>query len=467
MTNHRSFVRITLGALALLLVSFTRGSSGGPLVQSTNYPHWAKVYSYQDLYGSRYSVSAAGVRPTPDGGLVVASTRAYAGSDLCVEQMGYLKLSPWGRVVWTTAGLECQDQGESRALAVAVLADGRVAALGRYQSDYSAQSYVTLFMHGSGGGLKWTRTLLSSYDEGASYDLQPSSDGGLLIAAFLKDGHWLARLDSAGTILWQKRLDASVFSLRATADGGFVAAGTSVELDDPSSDAWIAKFDALGAISWQKSIGDPGAADGFRRVVPVADGYLAAGETAGLGSSRRDVWLVKFDLAGGLVWQRAFARSKPGAYHRSSSLVPLSGGGLLLAGFPATYDGDYYAEFGFALSLTSEGAIVWARRYKFRISDVIQTSKGDLVMTGDAIPGTPCIPGGYGRFVVARLDAKGKVGSACCLIGAPDIVGRTTAAVAYDANLTLYDSPAVVGTLAIANPGSYSVRVDKVCVSAR
>lgn len=129
---------------------------------------------------------------------------------------------------------------------------------------------------------------------------------------------------------WQKSLGGSKYeqanAMQQTADGGYIAAGeTNSNNGDVSGnhgggeivlDVWVVKLDAAGGLVWQKCLGGTGN-DGAKAVQQTDDGgYIVAGYTTstdgdvtgnhGTGGSypTADAWVVKLNATGALVWQR-------------------------------------------------------------------------------------------------------------------------------------------------------------------
>jgi hypothetical protein len=454
MRNHRSFVWAALCLLALLAVPATSGISEARITAGLKSLHWAGLYrvDVNVSYGDHFLPGR--VRKTGDGGLAIGMNGWADHASWSGEQMTVLKLDARGRTVWATAPLTCGDDGYCTVKALAILSDGRIAVLAHYLFQYDSEDgYLVLMVLGSNGAFKWMKTFLGTYDAEGYYDLQPAANGGMLVAGALKQGHWVARLNSTGRITWQGRLDAAIYALQRTSDGGFIAAGVSGDFDSVSSDAWIAKFNAVGGITWQKALGDPAAADCFHRVIVMGDGYLAAGETRGLGASAQDSWVVRFDWAGHIRWQHAFARPGSGSSTTTHSIARLHDGGILECGD------------GFVLKLNAQGNIVWQRQYSASMADGIELGSGDLALIGEPADESTCWPVGIAfRYILAgRFDSAGRIGPDCCLVSDADLGGRATVAVPYITHYSTIHSPAMVRNLDPTDPGPRAATGTAVC----
>lgn len=81
-------------------------------------------------------------------------------------------------------------------------------------------------------------------------------------------------------------------SVQATADGGYIIAGYTRSFGAGGADAWVLKLDANGNVIRQKTFGSPGT-DEASSVEPTADGgYVAAGTTGSFGAGYADAWVL-------------------------------------------------------------------------------------------------------------------------------------------------------------------------------
>lgn len=183
------------------------------------------------------------------------------------------------------------------------------------------------------GELQWQKAFGGNSTE-LAYSIQQTSDGGYFFAGktFSNNGdvsgshgdldYWAVKLDSLGSILWQRTLGGSgkdeCNSAMQTTDGGFILAGNSASTDGDVTnpigyhDYWIVKLNIEGEIEWQKSFGGSNGSDKAYSIRQTHDGgFIIAGET---GSTNGDVsgnhggsdyWIIKLGPTGNLEWQKA------------------------------------------------------------------------------------------------------------------------------------------------------------------
>jgi len=218
-------------------------------------------------------------------------------------------------------------------------------------------------------GLDWEKTLGGSWGDGF-WDLQPASDGNYLAAG--ASGSWdiiadentgqyvpgyvnqleayIVKIDPAdGRILWHKLIGGNgkdgAMSIRQTADGGYIFAGSSdssdgiyAGLNHGNKDGWVVKLDPDREIQWQVMLGGSQNEEFISvRETPERDGYIVAGYTLsndipgaeGTYSGNTDMYVAKLDLDGNIVWQKVIGGDK---YDFASSAIPASTGGISLRG---------------------------------------------------------------------------------------------------------------------------------------
>lgn len=149
-------------------------------------------------------------------------------------------------------------------------------------------------------------------------------------------------------VQWKRHLNnnSTFFDLKATADGGFIAAGAinTGTTATAGENAWLVKTNDTGGVTWQKSYGGS-AQDRFTQVLATADGgYIAAGFTLSNdgdvsgNNGGMDYWVVKTDDTGAIQWSKCYG----GSNHEQINTLFYGGGAPLMSGLLlATPDGNY------------------------------------------------------------------------------------------------------------------------------
>lgn len=217
---------------------------------------------------------------------------------------------------------------------------------------------------------------------------------------------WIIRTDNAGNILWQKCYGGSgsekFQSICKTMDGGYVLVGTSNSNDGDvtgvhgSGDFWVVKIDSAGTIKWQKALGGTLSETG-RSIQQTSDGgYMVAGitlsnngdVTGNHGTS--DYWVVKLsgdDFGNTIVWQKALGSSGDD-FAYGMTLTP--DGGCIIVGRAGKADGDVSQAVTFGswwiVKLSSTGVLQWEKSHLGKGADeafsVANTFDGGYIITG-------------------------------------------------------------------------------------
>jgi hypothetical protein len=120
---------------------------------------------------------------------------------------------------------------------------------------------------------------------------------------------WVIKIDSVGTLKWEKSFGGfgndNTFSVSNTTDGGYILGGYTSSNDGDVTgnhglyDFWVFKIDSMGTLKWQKTLGGSGNDQAFCLHQTTDGGYIVTGVsestdgnvTGNHGNS--DMWVVK------------------------------------------------------------------------------------------------------------------------------------------------------------------------------
>ncbi|BCW93140.1 MAG: hypothetical protein KatS3mg007_1034 [Thermoanaerobaculum sp.] len=252
--------------------------------------------------------------------------------------------------------------------------------------------------------------------------VRTTSDGGFVVAGYTFVGPlarpdaWVLKFDSSGTLQWQKAYGGSgddwATSIEPTGDGGYIVGGGTGSWGTvsgfPDYNVWVFKLDASGNLQWQRYFDNPtdvDSQDKIVRVVPVQGGYLVAAENwvGGVGAGEDDVWIIKLDTAGNVLWQKTVG----GTFGESPwDIRPTGDGGAIVAG----YTWSYSIVDAWLLKLDASGALQWQKRLSVNSTvqpeygtSVVPTSDGGYLLVGYE-------EAGLSRYPLAfKLDSAGNV----------------------------------------------------------
>ncbi|NPV72423.1 MAG: hypothetical protein HPY89_01225 [Pelotomaculum sp.] len=242
--------------------------------------------------------------------------------------------------------------------------------------------------------LEW-ENLTGSREADRCFDTRMTGDGGFIAAGETASCYLhgnggndvlLIRLDPAGRLLWQKAIGGTGndcgMSVRQTDDGGYIIAGITKSAGSGRDDeAYLLKTDALGRRQWEKRYGGPGE-DCLCWVEQTSDGgFVAAGSTSSSGAGDFDIYLIRTDRSGRLLWEQTFGSPDT---DQGACVVEAPGGGYVVAGrtfSPAT------GGFDVLLAKTDEsGRKEWERTFGGKGWDIAEwlapTEDGGYILTG-------------------------------------------------------------------------------------
>ncbi len=173
-----------------------------------------------------------------------------------------------------------------------------------------------------GTGAEEAKTIQPTSDGGYIVGGTTSSNDGDVTGNHGGKDCWVVKLNAAGSIEWQKTYggtgDEIFGSIRVTADGGYImGAGTGSNDGDVSGshgygEAWVVKLNSAGTIEWQKCFGSSGG-DYLDYIEQTFDGgYICKG---GSGTNDGDLagqstvgggWIFKLNSSREIQWQKAF-----------------------------------------------------------------------------------------------------------------------------------------------------------------
>ena len=256
---------------------------------------------------------------------------------------------------------------------------------------------VTTAVELGGNGTDRIRAVAKTAEGGAVLVGQTDSFGGNT------DG-WVVSLDSDGNERWNRTVGGPGFEtfsgLHATADGEYVAVGSTRSTVDGSTDVYAAKFDGDGDVVWADSYGGP-RYDEAHAVVAADGGYTLAGATRSRGRGGLSGWVLHLDESGVPAWNQTYGSVADDV----ANDIDATGDGYVIAG--ATESGSATSD-AWILRLGPDGQQRWERavgkQRPTTAGAVVPLDNTDgYVVVGSQAPGG----GGPTDAWVTRIDADG------------------------------------------------------------
>jgi len=243
------------------------------------------------------------------------------------------------------------------------------------------------------------------------WSVKETADGGFIIAgetvSFGSGNYdsWLIKTDSNGNESWNRTFGGSAKdgsrSVQQTNDSGYILGGYADSYGYPGHDAWFIKTDNNGFEEWDFVTGGI-ASDGTFTVIQTSDeGYIGVGYADSYGSGSHDLWLVRTDKNGNEEWNKTYGTSE---WDTGYSLKQCDDGGYIIIGTTQSYGSG--GQDAWLIKTDMNGTEEWNKTYGGTNNDwgsaVIITDDGFFI-TGDT---RSYGPGGYDIWLI-KTDKQG------------------------------------------------------------
>jgi len=176
------------------------------------------------------------------------------------------------------------------------------------------------------------------------FSVEQTADGGYIIAGETNSSGagstdiYLVRTDASGDTLWVRTYGGTGaeygYEVHETNDNGFIITGRTTSFGAGAADVFLIKTNSSGDIVWSKTYG--GVLDDFGYSVQQTtdNGYIVTGFTQNFGVGGTDLYLIKTDVNGDTLWTRTF-RGTSDDYGRS--VKQTNDGGYIIAGYTNSF----------------------------------------------------------------------------------------------------------------------------------
>ncbi len=260
----------------------------------------------------------------------------------------------------------------------------------------------------------WNKTFGGTNDELGNF-VQPTSDGGYIITGSTEsfgsgsEDFWLIKVDGNGNEEWNKTYGGSfgerAYTVHQTNDNGYVLAGRTDSYGNGSLDAWLIKTDTSGNELWDKTFGGTAADNAYSLQITSDNGYVLAGYTKSSGSGEEDIWLIKTDNNGDEIWNKKIGGLGNDVTY---SIQQTADSGYIISGF--TNSSGNGGMDVWLIRTNTNGNILWDETFGGSLDDLAfsgqQTSDGGYIVAGS----TYSFGNGQDDFYLIRVNSDGLTG---------------------------------------------------------
>ncbi|MCJ8290158.1 MAG: T9SS type A sorting domain-containing protein [Crocinitomicaceae bacterium] len=376
-----------------------------------------------------------------------SSTRAHAllaTSDSMYIQAGVdnsenlfiYKSNRFGDTLWLkTYGGSLADE----AIDIAEASSGGYVIVGNTESFGAGGRDIIIIRIDEQGSILWSKTYGKPTDDEV-YNILKTSDNGYLISAkgsLNNSTGLLLKIDANGILQWEKTYSNIELTIGnnviETSDNGLILVGK-----ETSGDLKIIKLDNSGQYLWARSAAASWQVDlqGVG-VIEMSNGdYVVFGDES---AARINIFVIRFDPTGTLVWGKAFRQSSSSFDHIMDAMEAPDGGIILSTIFEM--------EKGLA-KLNGSGSLEWAWYYwNLETTGSNHKYKGKLVnnwVNGYA----------FSSNTEAGLISTDSLGRVACYGGTEEILQNTsinTLAIASSSHSTATITTTDITTLSNGN----------------
>jgi len=397
--------------------------------------------TFQKTYGGTGNDGGSSVQQTTDGGYIIAGgSRSFGAGNADVY---LIKTDANGDSLWTKTFGGIGDDGGS---SVQQTTDGGYIIAGATGSFGSVLFDFYLIKTDANGDSIWTKRLGGTNDDFGN-SVKQTTDGGYIITGWTRSfgvGNfevYLIKTNGNGNSLWSKTFGGFTNdignSVQQTTDGGYIIAGYTRSFGQVYFDVYLIKTNANGDLLWTKTFGGTAIEWCFSVQQTTDGGYIIAGETQSFGAGGWDVYLIRTDVNGNSLWAKSFGGANDDYGY---SVQQTTDGGYIITGYTNSFGaGDYDV---YLIRTDANGDSLWSKTFGGANDDwgysVQQTADEGYIITGN----TYSFGAGNSSVYLIRTDSLGNSG---CNQGNPATIVTTPATIVLNP-ATIVTSPATIVT---------------------
>ena len=361
--------------------------------------------TFDITFGGDEDDVAKSVVKTDDGYLIAGKTKSFTSNR---DYDAYvIKIDKQGKKLWSKAyGGEDDDEAN------AITQHGKdfffVGSTKSYGNENLSYYFVKIDAQGVAD---WQKSFFRA-ERDYYYGNDIVSDGKNVVIAgserhlkFMsaKINPLMLKIDGEGDRIWRSYVygeDEDRAKAIISTDDGYVMAGSTETFGHGDLDAYIVKLDKEGKQLWFNAFG--GKEDEIAEdIIATKDGYILVGSTDSFELNYKDVYVIKTDKEGKMIWQKSYG----GHYEDEGfAITAAPDGGYVIAGRTETRrnGSDLYL-----FKIDDNGKLKWERTYggdeEDTAHDIVATDDGYLIVGEIQSDLTR-----YSDVWVLKVDLKGK-----------------------------------------------------------
>ena len=303
------------------------------------------------------------------------------------QDIWIIKLDEKGNIEWDVVFGE---NGPDIANSIIRTKDGGYAIAGFIWTIYAGKQDIWIIKLDEKGNKEWDKTFDKDKND-VAYSIIQTKDGGYAIAAstgFKLWGEancWVIKLDTKGNMEWDNNFGGigcdEIYSIIQTKDGGFITTGDVWSKGAGRGDVYVAKLNKRGDLVWDKTFGGSENDEAHSIIQTDDEGYAVTGFTVSEDTGDRDFWVIKLDKDGNEVWDKTLGGISE---DWANSIIQTKDGGYMVAGWTKSMGAGKTDVW--IVKLDKRGNLVWDKTFGGSENDeahsIIQTKDGGYAVTG-------------------------------------------------------------------------------------
>ena len=321
-----------------------------------------------------------------------------------------IKLDKNGNMEWDeTFGEEMTDLARS----IIQTKDGGYAIVGSIWTKYVRKQDFWLIKLGENGNKEWEKTF-NKDEQDIAYSIIQTKDGGYAIAGgagkrfWGEVNFWITKLDAKGNMEWENNFGGKgwdeIYSIIQIKDGSFIATGCVGSKGKGRVDVCVAKLDRRGNLVWIKTFGGSDYDEAHSIIQSEDGGYAVAGFTVSEDTGDRDIWVIKLNKEGNKIWDKTLGGTSE---DWANSIIQNKNGNYMIAGWTSSIGAGKTDVW--IIKLNKRGDLVWDKTFGGSEDDeahsIIQTEDGGYAVAG----WTESKGAGNSDVWVIKLDENGNL----------------------------------------------------------
>ncbi len=191
------------------------------------------------------------------------------------------------------------------------------------------------------------------------------------------------------------------WNISKTSENNILIIGDTMSFGHRAKDIYLVKTDLTGDLIYTRTYGDTGNDIGLT-LIEIEKGYMLAGATNSYGNGDYDAYVIYIDNDGEKIWDNTYG----GTNHDFAYSIIKDNDSFVLAGYSSSFNDSKNSD-GYILRINEKGKLLWQKTYggdKWDIFYSITKAENGYIAVGY----TDSSGNGKTDFYVVKIDKNGK-----------------------------------------------------------